>query len=448
MFRAAGLDFGHTETRAISVGLLWGAPIKLDSYTGFKSPIVSMPSDELTIRTLNVPDSGREIQGNVIREELRLSLPFSIDEASWDWIVKEDSATVAITLNSQLAEFKEQHKLPEESIIDAEPFAYLRLCHEAKVDEALVFDFGASKTTVCAIKEGTIYWVKVSFRGGRSLTKEISLEKKLGDQEAETLKLTVGTEEPKCQQWLQDIVATSLLSAPVPFDKVFICGGGAQMKGLPEELSSLLGQAVEPMPMPSGLSPYTDAVAYGMALANKPGVPGVQLVHIVEEEPTIPWKYAVWLLILLSLATLNLEIHNYTAHKSLDQQKTVYQEAAAQVLPDLAKQDPEDYQSTLNKLTETNIANKRSSPEYILELMAQMARPLSKQPNLEIRKMDFAAEKEVPTMTLQGQARSVQQVEEFRQGIEGILQKPEILENKKGRQDVVSFSIEGEVPAP
>ena len=80
--------------------------------------------------------------------------------------------------------------------------------------------------------------------------------------------------------------------------------------------------------------------------------------------------------------------------------------------------------------------------------MAQMARPLSKQPNLEIRKMDFAAEKEVPTMTLQGQARSVQQVEEFRQGIEGILQKPEILENKKGRQDVVSFSIEGEVPAP
>ena len=26
--------------------------------------------------------------------------------------------------------------------------------------------------------------------------------------------------------------------------------------------------------------------------------------------------------------------------------------------------------------------------------------------------------------------------------------KEEILENKKGRQDVVSFSIEGEVPAP
>ena len=69
MFRAAGLDFGHTETRAVSVGLLWGAPIKLDSYASFKSPIVSMPSDRLTIRTLNVPDSGREIQGNVIREE-------------------------------------------------------------------------------------------------------------------------------------------------------------------------------------------------------------------------------------------------------------------------------------------------------------------------------------------------------------------------------------------
>ena len=448
MFRAAGLDFGHTETRAISVGLLWGAPIKLDSYTAFKSPIVSMPSDRLTIRTLNVPDSGREIQGNVIREELRLSLPFPIDEASWDWIVKEDNATVAITLNSQLAEFEKEYHLPEEAVIDAEPFAYLRLCQELKVEEALVFDFGASKTTVCAIKEGTIYWVRVSFRGGRSLTREISLEKKLGDQEAEIHKLTVGTDEPKCQQWLQEIVSTSLLSAPVPFDKVFVCGGGAQMKGLTEELSRLLGQVVEPMPMPAGLSPYTDAVAYGTALANKPGMAKIQLIHVVEEEPSLPWKWAVWLLVLLALATFNLEIHNYTANKSLAQQTAVYQEAAAQVLPDLSKQDPEEYQSALNKLTKANVANKRSSPEYILELMAQMARPLSRQPNLEIRKMDFSAEKEVPTMTLQGQARSVQQVEEFRQGIEGTLQKPEILENKKGRQDVVSFSIEGEVPIP
>lgn len=448
MFRAAGLDFGHTETRAVSVGLFWGAPTRLESYINLKSPVVSMPSDRLTIRTLNVPDSGREIQGNVIKEELRLSLPFPIEEASWDWIVKEDNATAAITLNSQLAEFKEQYKLPEEAVVDAEPFAYLRLCQEAKAEEALIFDFGASKTTICAVKEGTIYWVKVSFRGGRSLTKEISLEKKIGDQEAEIHKLTVGIEEPKCKQWLHDIVAASLLSSPVPFDKVFVCGGGAQMKGLPEELSQLLGQAVEPMPMPAPLSPYTDAVAYGTALANKPRAPKIQLVHIVEEEPTLPWKYAVWLLVLLTLATFNLEIHNYTASKSLEQQTAVYQEAAAQILPELAKQNPEDYQSTLNKLTEINVANKRSSPEYILELMAQMARPLSRQPNLEIRKMEFSAEKSVPTMTLQGQARSVQQVEEFRQGIEGTLQKPEILENKKGRQDVVSFSIEGEVPAP
>ncbi|MGM9999308.1 MAG: pilus assembly protein PilM [Candidatus Bruticola sp.] len=447
MFRVAGLDLGHTETRAVSVGLLWGSPLKLASTPNLKSPVVSMPADLLTIRTVNVPNSDRTIQGSVIREELRLSLPFSIDEASWDWIVKEENAAVAVALNSQLSQFREERQLPNEAVVDAEPFAYLRLCIEAKIDEALIFDFGFSKTTVCAIKDGALCWVKVSFRGGRSLTKEIAAAEKISDSEAETRKLTVGLDAPQCQQWLRDIVSASLLTSPVPFDKVFICGGGAQMKGLANELSDLLGQTVEPIPMPAGLSPYTDAVAYGTALAGKPGLPSIQLIHKVEED-SIPWKYAVWLVVLLALATCSLEIHHYTAVKSLEQQVAIYEEAASQVLPELVRQSPEDYQSTLNKLTEANVANKRSSPEYILELMAQMARPLSRQPSFEIRGLEFSSEKSAPTMMIKGQARSVQQVEEFRQGIEGILQKPEIIENKKGRQTTVSFSIEGEVPAP
>ncbi|MGM9992700.1 MAG: hypothetical protein ACI376_07670 [Candidatus Bruticola sp.] len=448
MFRTAGLDLGHTETRAVSVGILWGSPLKLAPDADLKSPIVSMPADLLTIRTLNVPNSERNIQGSVIREELRLSLPFPIDEASWDWIVKDENAAVAVSLKHQLSEFREQHKLPNEAIVDAEPFAYLRICTEAKIEEALVLDFGFSKTTVCAIKNGSLCWVKVSFRGGNSLTKEIAAAEKIDDSEAETRKLTLGLDIPQCKQWLHSIVSTSLLVAPVPFDKVFICGGGAQMKGLPEELSELLGQTAEPIPMPTGLSPYTDAAAYGTALAGKPSLPSIQLIHQAEDNNAIPWKYAVWTAVLLILATCSLEIHHHTAVTSLKQQVAVYEEAASQVLPELVKAPPEEYQSTLNKLTETNVANKRSSPEYILELMAQMARPLSRQANLEIRGLEFSSEKAVPAMTIQGQARSVQQVEEFRQGLEGILQKPEIIENKKGRQTTVSFSIEGEVPAP
>ena len=448
MFRATGVDLGHTETRVVTVGQLWGAPVR-ESLTleNLKSPFVGMPSDQLTIRTLNVPESNREVQGNVIKEELGLSLPFAVSDASWDWIVNENNATVAVTLNTQLASFKKG--LPAEAVVEAEPFGYLRICRSLKLEEALVFDFGATRTVTCAIKEGSIAWVRVSFRGGRSLTHEIAVEHDLGSEEAEKHKQALGMEEPKCQQWLADIVNGSLLVNPVPFDKVFICGGGAQMKGLSDELGRLLGHPVELLPMPTGLSPYQDAAAYGAALAGKPGAARIDLKETVQETvQAIPWSLAIWLVVLLLLATVNLELHHYTADKVLKQQIAVYQQAAKKVLPQLATQEPESYQAELNKLTDANISSKRSSPEYILEIMAQLARPLSHQAPLEIRNFDFNSEKNTPTITMGGKAGSPQQVEEFRRGVEGILQKPEILENKKSRQDAVTFSLEGGVPTP
>jgi hypothetical protein len=197
------------------------------------------------------------------------------------------------------------------------------------------------------------------------------------------------------------------------------------------------------------LSPYQDAAAYGAALAGKPGAARIDLKETVQETvQAIPWSLAIWLVVLLLLATVNLELHHYTADNVLKQQIAVYQQAAKKVLPQLATQEPESYQAELNKLTDANISSKRSSPEYILEIMAQLARPLSHQAQLEIRNFDFNSEKNTPTITMGGKAGSPQQVEEFRRGVEGILQKPEILENKKSRQDAVTFSLEGGVPTP
>ena len=78
--------------------------------------------------------------------------------------------------------------------------------------------------------------------------------------------------------------------------------------------------------------------------------------------------------------------------------------------------------------------------------MARLARPLSKQPQLEVRRLELEAEGEVPRLTIGGQAGSVRQVEEFRQGAQGILLNPQLVENKPGRQNMVTFTLEGDLP--
>lgn len=441
MFRASGIDLGKNGNRAVSVGTVWGAVKKETEPPAGMPTVAAVPSDMLTFRTLNVPNTGREIQESVIREELMLSLPFSVEETTWDWIVNDDIATVFIVLNQDLRSFRE--RLSKDAVIDAEPLSYLRLMKSLKIDEALIFDFGASRTAVCAVKSGTLDWVKVSFKGGDYLNKEIAKRYDITPEEAEAHKLALGTEEPVCRQWLNDLAAYNLLVKPVPFDKVFICGGGAQMKGLELELGTLLGQTVQAMPMPDGLSPYCDASAYGAALAAKNKYPHISLEEVEPETADLPWKYAVWLLIILALASVNLELRKANAESVVQKQVAAYQEAAKSILPKLADMQPESYQKELDALTEKNLKNTLLLPDSLLQNMAKLAKPLKDVPSMEIRRLELKGEQETPSLIISGQTGSVQQVEEFRKSIEGIVKSPELVDSRKNRADVVSFTIEG-----
>ncbi|MBQ7529674.1 hypothetical protein IJT10_07205, partial [bacterium] len=264
----------------------------------------------------------------------------------------------------------------------------------------------------------------------------------------EELKINQGIEQPECRKWLNDIVALCLLSKPVPFEKVFICGGGAKMEGLSLELSTILGQTAELLPLPKGLDPYSDVTAYGAALAGKAGMPKLNLEVKKPDTFSIPWKYAIWLLVILALATVNLEFRHYSADKSLNSQIKIYQQAVKSALPSLAKEQPETYQGELENRTNANIENSRRSPEFLLETIARLAKPLSHYPDLEIRNLNLNAESEEPVITISGQSRSVQQTEEFRQSIGDIVNSAEFLENRKGRDNITTFSIEGKLPKP
>lgn len=445
MFRAIGVDLGSTGTRQVSVGLLGGKPMQEGTIPQSGVVIANVPSDRLTFRSLNVPLAGRDVVGRVVREELSDSLPFPIDEAAWDWIEYDGVASVIVAPNEEIAAIREQ--VGDRATLDAEPLSYLRACLNFDYEDALVFDFGASRTTICAIKERSIDWVRVSFRGGKSLNRAIAKRLSIDEHEAEQQKQEMGMREPECRKWLQEIVAGCLLKKPIPFEHLLICGGGSSMPGLVEELTTLLDQKPSLFPLPAPLNPNLDVAAFGAALAAKPRRPKITLLPAVKANDKLNLAYLVWVVILLVLATGDLEVRHKALTVEATQNTAVLTTAVKAQAPALSSTPIEGLKAELLKRVQQAKLNNMRSPERLLNTLAALAKPVRMIPDIEIRSVEYKVDNNSQVLLhLEGQASSIQQVEEFRVGLANVLDKPELIENRSGAADTSRFAVEGTLP--
>lgn len=437
MLRATGVDLGTTGTRRVSVGVLFGGP-QLDGPAG--GPLIAnVPSDGLTFRRLNLPPAGREVRARVVREELSYSLPFPLEEAAWDWAESDDVASVLVAPRERLDAVRRQ--VGDRAALDGEPLSYLRAARASGIEDALIFDFGASRTTLCAMKDSSLEWVRVFFRGGQALTRRIANARKIDEAAAEDLKVRQGMDLPECRDWLGSLVDEALLSRPLPFEHVLICGGGAQMPGLQAELASRLGHPVELFPVPAPLSTYRDVAAYGAALAGKPGRPRVQLRPPVRQASGLRPIYAVWLLGLLAVATVDLEIRHATLAERNQEQMVLLRTAVQQQAPALASTPPEELAAVLSKQVEEARQAELQSPALLLSTLGRLAQPLRTLEGLEIRALTY----EEGTLTVEGQAATPQQPETLRSELGSILEGVELVENRAGTAGQTRFKIEGKL---
>ncbi len=442
MLRATGLDLATTGTRLVSAGLLWGSP-RPETDTPARGPLVAnVPSDMLTFRRLNVPPAGREVRGRVVREELSYTLPFPLEEAAWDWTDADDVASVLVAPQERLQEVRRE--VGERASLDGEPLSYQRAARACGHQDALVFDFGASRTTLCAIKDGALDWVRVSFRGGSALTRRLAAERDLNPEAAEELKTRKGMELPECQEWLATLVDEALLPRPLPFDAVLVCGGGAQMPGLREALSARLGEAAQPFPVPQPLSPYRDVAAWGAALAARPRYPRIQLRPASRPSAGLNPAYLAWIVALLMVATVDLEVRHATLTRQQSEQTSALQAALRQQAPNLAQLPPDKLVAELSRQVEAARQARRRSPALLLDTVDRLAPPLRELQGLEIRALGY----EDGALTIEGQAASAQQAEKFRSKIGSVLDKPELVETRAGARGQTVFKLEGLVSEP
>lgn len=440
MLRATGMDLGSTGTRRVSVGVLWGGARTDGAASG--PLIANVPSDMLTFRRLNLPPAGREVRARVVREELTYSLPFPLEEAAWDWTDSDDVASVLVAPRDRLEELRRE--VGDRAALDGEPLSYLRAARAGGVDDALVFDFGASRTTMCALKDGALDWVRVSFRGGAALTRRLAAARGLAEEAAEELKQQQGMQLPECREWLGSLVDEALLPRPLPFETVLVCGGGARMPGLREELAARFGQPVELFPVPEPLSPYRDVAAYGAALAARPGRPRIQLRPPVRPVEGLRPVYVLWVLGLLAAGTVDLEVRHATLARRDAEQVALLQAAVKQQAPGLAQTPPEQLATVLSRQVEAARQARLQSPALLLDTMGGLGQPLRSLQGLEIRAMTY----EDGTLTVEGQATSVQQAEKFRGEVGSLLDEVELVENRAGAGGLTRFQLEGKVREP
>lgn len=265
-FYSVGKDYGTTGTRAVSVGLIGGSIIPLDK--GGR-PIAVAPSHCFTYRKVRLPQASAKARRRIVQEELTFGLPLPLHQCVWDFYLQNGPEAFAVVAQQSRWQTLTS-KWGAIAAADPEPLCYLRAATHMHIADALIIDFGASHTTWVAIVGGKLEWVRTMMRGGQALTQKLAEESRISLGEAEDLKRRRGTEVgPAVTDFFKELLDEAMLTKPLPFRRVLLCGGGAGLPGLRAYLNTQLGVEPEPFPMPPLLSANEHVSALGAALSGR-----------------------------------------------------------------------------------------------------------------------------------------------------------------------------------
>lgn len=431
------------------MGMFWGAPM-VGEGGGRQTAVV--PADVLTYRKVPLPPASRAVCRRVVQEELAYSLPFPIEHSSWDFSGRAGSqALVVVAPQERLSGI--QRLAGNGTTLDAEPLAYLRAAIFCGVHNALIIDLGATKTTLCAVVEQQIEWVRVMMRGGRQVTSRLAEENGITQEQAEDLKRKKGCELGVCQNFVAELLEEAMINKTTNFEQVLLCGGGAAMSGLKAFLSLRLGIEPQTFPLPPPLSPYQHVSAFGAALAERPGQPRVRLVVGITESPTIggvdPWIFlgVAWAIALL-LGIFDIETRMGTLRRRQAQAKIELVQTLQPWVPGIEKErDTLTGAAMVDKLkasVEARKTQRQQSIRFIADTFARIATALRENPKAEVRNFAYEEGK----VTISGEVSSPQQAEAFRERLSKIFPDLQPTSTRAGTSGRYNYQFEGRMPSP
>jgi type IV pilus assembly protein PilM len=234
--------------------------------------IVSLPEKESYIRVVQLPKIKKEEISEAIKWELEANIPVPLDELYFDWqeikrnFGQAEHSEVLIgalpktLIDPYLDVIKKAGLEPLAFEIESVATARALVKDEISADTIMIIDLGGKKTTLVVWGDNTILFTTGLPISSTELIYDIAKNLKVDKEKAKQLKFSVGLDEAKengkvyrameprilglvgeTKKYIDYVQASKLgRSGKQDIAKILLCGGGANLKGLPAYLSARL----------------------------------------------------------------------------------------------------------------------------------------------------------------------------------------------------------------
>lgn len=240
-----------------------------------KKVICSLPETKAFLRIISIPQMNSNELKEAVKWEMEANIPLPLDQVYYDWQVipetllleknKINLLVVAIAKNvvDQVMDVLESAGLSPVGL-EIESIAQARslLLEKNEKSTSLIVDIGDRRTSFSISKEGVPCFTSSIPLCGQSFTDSISKGMGIPFEQAEKIKIAHGIgddfkndalfklTQPILENFVQEIERSidfyvTGLKYSDSVDRVIICGGGANTKGILPYLSKKIGRGIE-----------------------------------------------------------------------------------------------------------------------------------------------------------------------------------------------------------
>ena len=428
-----GIDSGNTRIRKVTIKTGLGG---FSGVTKGKpgSKVLVLPANMLTFRQFNFPFQDKKRISNILPGELMESLVLPLDNMIWNVTsIQKNRANVILTIRDELDKFirSQENSI---KIIDAEPCALARTANYNNINNALIIDMGATRTSFIGLENGKLGMLRVRLMGGNKIDQMISNERNITVEEAEQFKISEGIHHKSIKRFFDSLFVSSSVTNSDHYEKVILTGGGAQMPGIAEYVKEKLELPVEYFKLPGDLSPFYDAVAFGAAIYD---TGKSDKVNFKDEQKKNGKKSVFWLLLLLIplfIFSASLKMKENQLKKENRMLKTTMMKAVRKEFP--GKTRIKAPVSFVRAMLKKNQGAGSETSRKLIPVLNDIS--LSRAGlNVSFYEMDIT-EKDIK---IKGETDSFSNVEKFRTELEKKFDNAEILNQKTKGDEKVDFSI-------
>ncbi len=236
-----------------------------------KQAVVSLSENDVISRLVRLPPMKDNEIMDALKFEAETFVPYPLDEVSIDYevIEKDDAGRLSVFVIAARNDLIQMYVKMFRSLgielvaLESPSVAYRRIVKNGikTVERVIVMDLGEKYTDIFNINKGYTYFARSIPIGGESLTRAISLGLGLDMNSAEEYKKAYGIKETELEGKIRvvtlpvfnsitdEVRKTMALfsedSGGKPVELLILSGGGANLPGMAEELTKLLGIEVQ-----------------------------------------------------------------------------------------------------------------------------------------------------------------------------------------------------------